>query len=79
MNASVRIILAEQTGVPLLPVETVSHDSEDRPVVTVLASSGKTVLRRVSLGLANNKSVQIIRGLQLGERVVLAPAEAQGD
>lgn len=79
MNASVRIILAQRSRVLQLPLEAIAHDSEDRPIVTVLGKSGKTTLHRVSLGLANNKSVQVIKGLQLGDRVVLAPSEDAGD
>jgi multidrug efflux pump subunit AcrA (membrane-fusion protein) len=40
--------------------------------VTVLTKDGKTAVRSVKLGLANNKEVEVKRGLKPGERVVLA-------
>ena len=62
-----------------VPLEAVTRDDEDRPIVTVLTKSDQTVLRRVTLGLANNKQVEIVKNLSAGDRVVLAQSESQGE
>jgi macrolide-specific efflux system membrane fusion protein len=67
MNTSVRIVVAERRNVVKVPLEVVSQGS-----VTVRLASGKTARRRVGLGLASNKDVQITRGLRAGETVVIA-------
>ncbi len=76
MNVSVRIVVAKRRGVVHVPLEAVTRDDEGRPLVTVDSSSGETSERRVTLGLSNNKDVEITRGLRPGERVVL---ESQGE
>jgi len=76
MNVSVRIVVAQRRGVVQLPLEAVSHDGEDRPFVTVVNASGADEPRRVTLGLSNNKVVEIVKGVRAGEHVALA--ETQG-
>jgi RND family efflux transporter MFP subunit len=76
MNVSVRIIVAERRKVVRVPLEALSRDDEDRPTVEVIDASGETSTRSVALGLANNDSVEIVKGLKAGERVVLP--ESQG-
>jgi HlyD family secretion protein len=78
MNVSVRIIVAERHDVVQVPVEAVSHDAEDRPFATVISGSGDTSTRKLELGLANNKSVEVESGLRDGERVVLAASQDEG-
>jgi hypothetical protein len=39
--------------------------------VAVVGSDGETAPRRVTVGLANNKSIEIVRGLRVGERVAV--------
>jgi HlyD family secretion protein len=70
MNVSVRIIVANRRNVVRVPLEAVSQDG-GAASVTVLTAAGKTAVRTVKLGLANNKEVEITRGLKPGERVVL--------
>jgi HlyD family secretion protein len=71
MNASVRIIVARRRHVVQVPLEAVSRDGNGHTLVTILSASGKTSTRRVWLGLADNKNVEVKRGLHPGERVVL--------
>jgi multidrug resistance efflux pump len=66
MNVSVKVIVAQRRNVVRVPLEAVAHST-----VTVVAPSGKTSLRRVTLGLADNKQVEIRSGLRSGERVLL--------
>ena len=78
MNASVRIIVAQRRNVLEVPLEAITKDDEDRPAVTVMDAKGRTSLKPVKLGLANNKSVEIVKGVRAGERLVVAPSE-EGD
>jgi HlyD family secretion protein len=78
MNASVRIIIAQRHHVLEVPLEAVTKNDEDRPVVTVMDAKGRTSLKPVKLGLANNKSVEILKGVRAGQRLVVAPSE-EGD
>jgi HlyD family secretion protein len=79
MNASVRIIIAERRNVLEVPLEAVTKDGEDRSVVTVINAAGRTALKPVKLGLANNKNVEIVKGVRAGERIVIAPSDQGGD
>jgi multidrug efflux pump subunit AcrA (membrane-fusion protein) len=76
MNVSVRIIVAQRADAVQVPLEAVSRDDENRPILTVIGGSGATSERRVKLGLANNKNVEIVTGLRAGERVELAESQA---
>jgi len=79
MNVSVRIIVAERLKVVKVPLEALTSDDEDRPIVNVLDASGEIVARRVTAGLANNASVEIVKGLKAGERVVLPETQAASE
>ena len=70
MNVSVRIIVANRQNVVQVPLEFVTQDGGEATVM-VLDASGQPVARQVKLGLANNKYVEIVKGLRAGERVVL--------
>jgi HlyD family secretion protein len=70
MNASVRIIVAQRRNVVTVPLEAVSRGS-GAAHVTVVDASGRARPRRVSVGLADNKIIEITRGLRPGERVEL--------
>jgi HlyD family secretion protein len=76
MNASVRIIVAQRHHVLQLPLEAVSYNDDDLPIVSVLGPAGEPITRRVTVGLASNKNVQIVKGLRAGERVLFG--ETQG-
>jgi HlyD family secretion protein len=78
MNVSVKIIVAQRRHVIVVPLEAVSRNDEDQPIVLVLGRGGEAVPRKVKLGLANNKSVEIRRGLRVGERVLLPEAQGGG-
>jgi HlyD family secretion protein len=77
MNVSVRIIVARHRNVVQVPVEAVSRDEEDRAVVTLIDVNGETAPRTVTLGLASNKNVEIVKGLRVGDKVVLPQSQAQ--
>jgi RND family efflux transporter MFP subunit len=78
MNVSVRIIVAQRHDVVEVPLDAVSRD-EDGATVAVVGADGKSSTRVVKLGLANNKSVEIVRGLRAGERVAIEAASGPGE
>ena len=75
MNVSVRIIVAERRGVVQVPIDAVTRDG-DHATVEVVGSDGNSSPRRVKLGLANNKSVEVVQGLHAGERIAAAAASS---
>ena len=79
MNVSVRIIVAKRRNVVQIPLEAVSRDEEDRSIVNVVNAGGKTSPRAVKLGLASNKSVEIVKGLRPGDHVALPQPDAQAE
>jgi HlyD family secretion protein len=74
MNVSVEIVIEEKPKVLQVPLEAISTNDEDKSFVTVMLPDGGTVVRPVKLGLANNSHVEIIEGLFVGDKVVLAEA-----
>jgi HlyD family secretion protein len=80
MNVSVRIIVAARHDVIEVPIDAISHDDEDHATVEVIGSDGKASTRQVKLGLANNKSVEVVHGLRAGEHLsVAASSSSEGD
>jgi len=77
MNVSVRILVAKRLDVVQVPLEAVARDDEDRPIVNVVDAAGDTAPRRVTLGLASNENVEIVKGLRAGEVVALPETQSQ--
>ncbi len=71
MNVSVRIVVAKRLDVVYVPLEAVAQNGE-KATVTVVDAAGARSVRPVRLGLADNKIVEIRRGLKAGESVLLA-------
>lgn len=71
MNASVEFILAESDNAVTIPSCILSDAKAPDQTLTVLDASGKPDERKVVLGLRNAHTVQVISGLQAGERVVV--------
>jgi HlyD family secretion protein len=71
MNVSVRIVVAQRLNVVLVPLEAV-HEGPAGKTVAVVDGAGHATTRRVTLGLSDNKSVEVRRGLRPGEHVLLA-------
>jgi HlyD family secretion protein len=81
MNVSVRIIVASRHDVVQVPVEAVTRE-DGEAVVNVVDADGNTTPRPVTVGLASNKNVEIVKGLREGEHVALPEpqaAAAEGD
>jgi RND family efflux transporter MFP subunit len=74
MSVNVRIVVEQRRGVMLLPLEAVSRRGNHDTVTTVDAK-GRATSRVVSLGIADNKHVEIRGGLRVGESVRLPAAQ----
>jgi RND family efflux transporter MFP subunit len=79
MNVSVEILIEEKPKVLQVPLEAITTNDEDKSFVTVMLPDGGTAIRPVKLGLANNSHVEIIEGLFVGDKVVLAAEPAGGE
>ena len=79
MNVSVHIVVAQRRDVVQVPLEAVSRDDEDNPIVTTIDKSGAAAPRKVKLGLANNKNVEIVNGLHAGDRIELPESQVGGE
>jgi HlyD family secretion protein len=79
MSVSVHIIVAQRRNVVQVPLEAVSRDDEDRPFVTTVDSAGNSVDHKVTLGLSNNKNVEIVKGLRAGQVIELPEAQGGGE
>lgn len=79
MSVSVHIVVAQRRNVVQVPLEAVTRDDEDHPIVTTIDSSGNSVERKVTLGLSNNKNVQIVKGLRAGQVIELPEAQGGGE
>ena len=71
MNANVEFILAESDNAVTLPACVLSDAKSTEQTLTVLDATGKQSERNVVVGLRNAHTVQIVSGLQAGERVVV--------
>ncbi len=75
MTAAAAIVLNRRSGVLLLPAEAVPSGGE----VTVVTGTGdarKKETRRVTVGLKTDANVQIVSGLQKGDRVEIPKLNA---
>jgi len=79
MSVSVKIVVAERRNAVQVPLEAVQRDDEDKPFVTMVDSAGNSVDRKVTLGLSNNKSVEIVKGLRAGQVIELPEAQGGGE
>jgi multidrug efflux pump subunit AcrA (membrane-fusion protein) len=78
MTARVEILTAERAHVLSVPIDAVlQFDGKDR--VAVKDGTGGFVLREVTLGIANDTSIEVKQGLREGELVVQNAAALRGD
>lgn len=79
MNVTVNIIVTERKNVVQLPLEAVTTDEEDKAFATVMGGDGETVVRPLKLGVASNTHVEVLKGVKVGEKVVLAEPAGGGE
>ena len=65
------IILERKQNVIAVPLEAVLYTEESRPYLFVY-NSGKAIKRMVKIGLSNDESVEIVEGLEPGEKVIIS-------
>jgi len=76
MTTNLEIIAARRNDVLTVPVEAVLRKQGKR-IVNVLLSDGKTEERVVEAGINDGMKVEIISGLELGDKVVLQKTQAE--
>jgi len=72
MTAQVEILIAELDNVLTVPIQALLH-YDGKYQVAVKKTEGEFVWREVTLGLANDKLVEIKKGIERGEQVALDP------
>lgn len=77
MTVQVELEVGQAENVPTLPIIALDkRDAEGRYSVRVVDATGKESSRRVLVGARDNERAQVLDGLKLGERVLLAPASS---
>ncbi|HAU3321081.1 TPA: efflux transporter periplasmic adaptor subunit, partial [Salmonella enterica subsp. diarizonae] len=72
MTAQVTLRVGEARDVLLVPIQAVHNIEGNKQQVQVLTSENRLEIREVETGLTSNVDIQIIRGLEPGEKVVLS-------
>lgn len=68
MNVNIEVEIADKKGVITVPVESVSK-IDGEYFVTVKDETGNTLEKKVQTGIANNESIEITSGLNLGDTI----------
>ncbi len=78
MTADVRIHVSEKPGVVSLPLESVRREEGKAFVKRIVAGdSGETTEQvQVTLGVENDRRVEVVSGIDAGERVLIDPPSA---
>ncbi|MDM4765562.1 efflux RND transporter periplasmic adaptor subunit [Pelomonas sp. SE-A7] len=78
MTVQVEIVTGSVSKVPTLPIAALGErDAEGRYTVHVVDAAGKNPQpRKVKVGLQDGSKVQVLDGLKLGEKLLLAPPSA---
>ncbi len=72
MTAQVTLRVGEARDVLLVPIQAVHNIEGNKQQVQVLTSENRLEIREVETGLTSNVDIQILRGLEPGEKVVLS-------
>jgi macrolide-specific efflux system membrane fusion protein len=73
MTAQVYIVLAEAKNALTIPAPALRNRAKDgRYTVTVLKADGKPTPRRITVGISNNVTAQVLFGLSAGESVIVS-------
>jgi len=73
MTANAEIVLEEHANALILPEAAVTYDAQKRAFVDVAAPGTRTGRKKVpvKVGVSNGTKIQIVEGLQAGDKVVL--------
>jgi membrane fusion protein, macrolide-specific efflux system len=69
MTAQVFFVVADVKDATLVPFSALARAANGRATVRVVGADGKVEQRQVELGVSNRVAVQILAGLEPGERV----------
>jgi macrolide-specific efflux system membrane fusion protein len=69
MTTQVFFVVAEAKDSVLVPLSALRRTGQGRGTVNVVDAEGRTQTREVTLGVSNRVSVQVLSGLEPGERV----------
>lgn len=72
MTAQVSLLVDEAKSTLVVPVQAVHKADGNNQQVRVLTANNKLETRKVKTGITNSVDVQILQGLNVGERVVLS-------
>jgi len=83
MSANVEIIEQSKENALMIPLEAVKQDGEGSFVLINQANDEKPVKRRVQLGIADDKNIEVVSGLETQDKIVMAtqtyqPSKDQG-
>lgn len=82
MTTQISLVLEHAENIPLIPIQAVNNIDGKKHYVQVLTSDSQLETREITIGISNNVDVQVINGIKVGEKVVLAQSEdikAKGD
>jgi macrolide-specific efflux system membrane fusion protein len=77
MSANVNIIEQSKENVLLVPLEAVKQDADGSFVLISAGRSEKPVMRRVQLGISDDKNVEVVSGLETQDNIVMASQSYQ--
>ncbi|EAO7713769.1 efflux RND transporter periplasmic adaptor subunit [Salmonella enterica] len=72
MTAQVTLRVGEAKDVLLVPIQAVHKTEDNKQQVQVLTNENRLEIREVETGLTSNVDIQILEGLEIGEKVVLS-------
>src|SRR6266852_4002598 len=73
MTANAEIVLEEHAGTLIVPESAITYDAQKNAFVDVLTPAAKTGRRKVpvKIGVSNGTRIQILNGLNQGDKVIL--------
>jgi macrolide-specific efflux system membrane fusion protein len=78
MTTQVFFVVAEAKDSVLVPLSALRRTGQGRGTVNVVDAEGRTQTREVTLGVSNRVSVQVLSGLEPGERVATSERPQRG-
>ena len=73
MTVSVEIVVAERASTTILPADAVRGLAEGKPWILVVQGA-HAERRDVAVGMSGDTRVEVVRGVEAGERVIPASA-----
>lgn len=73
LSAEIRLIKEQATGVPALPENVISYDTDNTAYVYIRGEGGKETKQQVTLGVSDGTWVEITDGLSVGDTILYQP------